>query len=260
MYAYFHNTATGGQVKTQVLRTIRSKLRSQHIEGRNYEYTSPTQLANFVVDATTAGARNLVAIGNDVDFHQLLHASKDIDGLTFGYVPLFKTSNLAKLLDIGSHKQACEALTARKVISIATISIDGSPVVTQTELSHDDNVELRLHIDNKLELKLEAHQLKLQNLQTDAHNSRAIGLEVFALPTNIKLHPQKPILKLAHSSTPTIPCDHQLLHLTADRVEIRSNKPLQFGATTETKASYLIRITPHPLQIIAKKHAQLNPS
>lgn len=213
-----------------------------------------------MANATSAGARNLVSIGNDADFHQLLHACKGVSGLTFGYIPLAKSSALAKLLDIGSYKQACDALRARKVINIATISVDGGPVVTQVELVHDKDVELRLRIDAQLELKLEAHQLKLQNLQADAHNARAIGLEIFALPSSSKLPHTKPILKLAQSSSPAISRDKQLLHLSADRVEIQAAKPLKLGVTTETKTSFSVRITSEPLQIIAKKHAQLNAS
>ena len=261
MYAYFSDNSTGDKVKTQVLRTIQSKLRSAHIEGRNYQYSNLHQLTEFVVNATTAGASNLVMIGNDADFHQLLHAAKKQKNLTFGYIPLLKTDPLGSLLEIANYKQACGALTARKVMSLATISVDDSPIVTQAELVHDRDTDLSLRIDGQLELKLEAHRLKVQNLQTDVHHSRAIGLEVFAHSSASKLPGEtKPILKLAHSATPTGSHDKQLLHLSANRVEIKTDKPWRLGVLGEAKTKFLVQITPQPLQIIAKKHTRLNPS
>ncbi|HVY53274.1 MAG TPA: hypothetical protein VHA13_02010 [Gammaproteobacteria bacterium] len=256
MYAYFINSNSLAAPADSKLNAIKQRLAHNKISGEFYLYHDNAELVDYVDKNTSIGAKNFVAIGDDQDFMLLLNAKLDISDITFGFIPTIQKSHLAQLLGIENDRQVYSVLAKRKVVAINMLSVGDKKIVTQLELSLEQNTLIEIIGDRILQLQMQANRLVIRNNLLDEHATKNIVLDAYAKTESSKIDKSSTI-RLPHAVKNPISSEPSILHLQANSLQIKSELPLQNVILQKESRVFLIQKATSPANIITSKHSEV---
>lgn len=175
---------------------------------------------NIVEDLTTIATllkenpvenATYICVGKQMVFSALLAYAKLLpDNSVVGYIPLTKNP-LAQKLGLRGQKDACRAISQRKLFAINLFSVNQYFMLFDYQLNVESSAEItNIHffIDKKLQIQVGAGAIKFVNKQFDSmHPSKLLLVESY--DTKIKTKETTPILqnlpiKSTKSSTETL--------------------------------------------------------
>jgi len=117
MYYYLYDTYLQDQKYEKILDHIKTKLLDLEIQGKNEKLTVLKSVDELINDETKKGMDTLVVVGNDKTFCKVIDAVVK-NGLTLGIIPVGQENKIATVLGIGNEDEACDILSARKVVNL----------------------------------------------------------------------------------------------------------------------------------------------
>jgi len=262
MYAYFLPASLDQTPDKRQLDRLRLRLRTSRISGEFCNYHNLDELNQFVVNNTSSGTKNFVAIGGDKDFHALLNAAAHLKDTAFGFIPTTKTSLVAQKLGIDNPRQAYSILAHRKIRSMPilqlTLGDQHAVVFTETRFDLSTNTELQIKVDGSLEISAVANRIEIINNLFDEPDSKPIVLNLYNHLDDASDRRQQPIIKLKHEQKHTRKTSQQIAHLQADSIEVYSKASLQNQLLTTPAHQLTLRQADLPINVINKKHNELS--
>lgn len=141
-------------------------------------------IPSLVENELKTGAKTIVAVGNDRTVSQVINSMAGNNAL-MGIIPIGKTNNLiAAGLGIESEEEACDILSARRIIKLDLGKANNQYFLTKAAIVNQGTV---VEIDKNYSIEIMGHgEVNIINMSTDSDN----------LPKNVKFNPQDGILEL----------------------------------------------------------------
>jgi hypothetical protein len=168
MYSYLYDAALGNSGSVGTLAKIEARLTNLGINGKINRLTFLKNIPALLAEEKKRGLKNLVVVGNDQTFNQVLNLVGDTE-LTLGFIPVGQPQKLASLLGIGDLTEACDILAARKIEKIDVGVANGYYFLTSFTLP---NEPLILECDKSYFLTLENFKNKVSICNLDFYQGR----------------------------------------------------------------------------------------
>lgn len=118
MYIYLYDTFLKDKKHAGLVSAYENRLTDFGIFGKIVRITRFTNPHRIIEDEVRRGAKTIVIVGNDDTFARVISKTADIQGLTFGLLPVGDGNSIAELLGIPKSVEACDILARRRVESI----------------------------------------------------------------------------------------------------------------------------------------------
>ncbi|MFA6536942.1 MAG: diacylglycerol kinase family protein [Patescibacteria group bacterium] len=168
MYYYLYDTYLQEPKYEKILDHLKTRLLDFEIQGKNEKLTLLKNVDELINDEVKRGVDTLVVVGNDKTFLKVVDAVVR-NNLTLGIVPVGQGNNIASLLGIGNEDEACEILSARKVVNLDVGKANGQYFFNK--ISVNKNLE---------RISVERGAIKI----TPRHDCGLIEINNFYVPEN----------------------------------------------------------------------------
>lgn len=118
MYIYLYDTFLKDKKYAGLVSAYENRLTDFGIFGKIVRITRFTNPQRIIEDEVRRGAKTVVIVGNDDTFARVISRSADINGLTFGLLPVGEENSVAEMLGIPVAIDACDILSRRRVESL----------------------------------------------------------------------------------------------------------------------------------------------
>ena len=150
MYFYFYDTFLTGKKYTAAISNIETRLIHLGLQGRIEHCSLLKNADELILDGIKKGAKNIVAVGNDVTFYQVLKTVVEYD-VTIGFIPVGRRSNFARALGIPMNEAACDVLSKRVIEKIDLGKINGEYFFSALRMESKD---VSLECDGQYKVRL----------------------------------------------------------------------------------------------------------
>lgn len=117
MYYYIYDTFLSDPRYEKVIDRIKTRLLDLDIQGKHEKLTLLKSIDELIQDEVKRGVSTVIVVGNDQTFFKVIDIVAKND-LTLGLIPIGPNNNLAKSFGIKVEEEACEVLSARKVVKM----------------------------------------------------------------------------------------------------------------------------------------------
>lgn len=161
MYYYLYDEHVSAKRYQSELYAIEARLADLGIQGKVGRLHMMQSANDMIARAIRAGAKTIVAVGNDTTVTQCIHAVNGTD-VILGIIPVGEPQTLSQHLGIPKGVRACEILSARIVQQYDVGMVNRSTFLTTLEIPKGSSVEL--HCDNAYSVTLDTpRRIRIEN-------------------------------------------------------------------------------------------------
>ena len=142
MYYYIYDIFTSEKHYRKEISKMEVILSNMGISGKVYKLNILKNLEEIIEEAVNNHVKNIIAVGNDKLVGNLANLLVD-KNIALGVIPIGEPNNLANYFDITSIAQACQIISARKILEIDVGKINGQYFFMSLEIE-DNDVHLEL--------------------------------------------------------------------------------------------------------------------
>lgn len=117
MYLYVYDQFLQERRYESVLARIEARIQALSINGKIERLTVLKSLKELIRDGIKAGAKTVVAVGNDQTMSEVIRLTAG-ENVTLGYIPVGGSSPMATFLGIPTAEEACTVLSRRIIETI----------------------------------------------------------------------------------------------------------------------------------------------
>lgn len=136
MYSYLYDSYLAEKKYAIALAKTELRLSDLDIAGKINRLSFLKSIKNILQDEAKRGLKNLVVVGNDQTFNQVLNLAVDLN-VAIGFIPLGPQKILAKILGLTDYLAACDTLAARKIEKVDVALVNGYYFLTSFDLPPD---------------------------------------------------------------------------------------------------------------------------
>jgi diacylglycerol kinase family enzyme len=138
MYSYIYDIFTAQKKYERQLLKIEGMLTDLGIAGKSYKLNVLKNLEDIIDEILSNDIKNIIVVGNDQSISKVasLVVGKDI---ALGLIPFGEPNLLAEVMGIKSASQACQIISARKIVKLDMGRINGQCFLLAVE-SSDRNI------------------------------------------------------------------------------------------------------------------------
>lgn len=132
-FAYLYDQTASDPRYERELASVEAELARRGIDGRIARESMFRDIQSTVKDLVKTGIRNVVVVGSDASFLQMIPLLSVLD-VTIGFLPLGEAGAIAKMLGISSGVSATDVLAARLVETVDLGRVNERPFLTEAVL------------------------------------------------------------------------------------------------------------------------------
>lgn len=180
MYYYVYDEFVQDPKFERELSQIETRLTDLGISGKIARLALFRDATELIKDEVRKGAKNIVAVGNDLTLRKVIDAAAD-SGVAMGIIPLGNQGNfIADMIGVPNGFPACDVLSARIIEDLDTGIVNSRRFINRLEFQTAGNVEILCDQSFTLSPKRKA-SIEIRNLALADESVRA------ANPTDGKL-------------------------------------------------------------------------
>ncbi len=142
MYYYIYDEITADSKYERDIRLIENRLTDLGISGKIGRLSLFRDPTNFIKDAIKAGAKTIIAVGNDSTLRKVMDAVGDAE-IVLGIIPLAKANNeIADILGVPFGVDACDTLSQRILEKLDIGLISGMRFLYQAEIQISNTLKI----------------------------------------------------------------------------------------------------------------------
>lgn len=123
---------------------------------------------DMVKEALQAGARTIVAVGNDKTFTKVADAVAPLD-VVMGVIPVGETNRIGKYLGIPNTTSGCKILAARKIETIDLARINTQYFLTDAVIENSSSIKIQCDGNYNIDVTKTPAKITIVNLSNDAN-------------------------------------------------------------------------------------------
>ena len=245
MHVYIYDSFLNQKKYEKIIARVETRITDLGLNGKINRLGPMKNINDLISTELSRGAKTITAVGNDETVCRAINSMAGSE-VPLGIIPISKKKNLiAASLGIGEEEEACDVLSARRIIKMDLGMANNLYFLANASI---DNKGTKIEINKNYSIEImESGEVGIVNLKTEDKR----------LPENIKSNPQDGMLELFIKTKQAKGFLKKLTgqsifpfkHLTI----INEQRPVVLDGAIEVKTPVEISVAKHALNVIVGK-------
>ncbi len=181
-FAYFYDDFLSNRKFEKELNEIEAEIANKNIGGRIARLAMFRNPREMIEDLMLGGAKNIVVVGDDNTLKKVIWSSQDLDPV-FGYIPIGKSTEIARLLGIQPGETAVDILACRFIERLDVGRVGDGLFIKEIIIKHP---ETRVVIEGRFDIRpTEEGMMIIRNLSLPDVRSHTVVPETEKLEIEV---------------------------------------------------------------------------